>query len=460
MRGPPFAAFPVLEDETEKLRDLLSKPGVQLADVVKHPAFFRLWREADSQLIEFVIDRFDEVINCVFDGTPTNNKFLKLRCVDIVKTGEPVRTILFERGKLGEFVMMFLRHAHEFSREKVSNFFSIASVVVLPSTGFHPYFETDEFFTLLLGLLSYEHCVEFFKFVLRRQTPGIAKILKRIKFCSILVSNLWSDTGVLRKRCLQTLIMALEEDTAYDILEPLIVNNELERIIRLALKMDSREMFDFLRVLLLKANEHIFALKWRRVKEVVNGHLKDFCLAIVETQKFTIPCESCTKLVCVIFEMTKTFTPDLRELVKKLSVLFFELETNSSVHNLFLRLIKGLSKTRYLTATFVEEMDLYAKILQCYSERSTVVTRAYWGQLRELANTINKYVGKAHVDQEQWRKVVIETNRQQEEIIAKPYGGSLPGEEPQNTDMFFVGAVAVIILVTTVIIVVPKLIPK
>ena len=214
MRGTPFvAAFPVLEHETEKLRELLSKPGVSFEEVAKHPAFFRLWHDADSQLIDFVIDRFDDVLNCVFEGTPTNNKFLKLRCVDIVKTGEPVRTILFERGKLGEFVMMFLRHAHEFSREKVSNFFSIASMVVLPSTGFHPYFETDEFFTLLLGLLNYEHCVEFFKFVMRRQTPGIAKILKRIKFCSILVRNVCNDTGVLRKRCLQTLIMALEEDT-------------------------------------------------------------------------------------------------------------------------------------------------------------------------------------------------------------------------------------------------------
>lgn len=456
MRGNRFV---VSQEDTDKLHNVLEDPNTPLFDVLRSVAFARRWLSGDQQLLEFVLERFDQVLDCVFGMKPGTDRMMKLRCFDIVTSYDPIRTILFERGKLGEYVMNFLRKAHEMPPQKVSNFFSLVPSIVYSQSVFHPFFQTEEFFQLLLNLLHNEACAEFFRIILRKEMSTSARAaLKRIKYCTFLVSKVFGDDPVLKQRALKLLVVALEEDVAFDILEPLIVNYELEQLIQMSLTLESREIFELLRVLVLKANEHIFALKWRRAKEIVNGHLNDFCIALTKSDKFTRPCAAGAKLVCLIFELTKIFSPELKTLVQHMAKLFFTLSANSSLHNIFVRLLKALSKTRHLNTAFIEEMDLYNTIIQCYQQREQNVTSCYWGQLREISNIINKSISKAHVDKELWRRTVIDENWRADAIMSKPYGGCLPGEEPQNTDMFFVGAVAVVILITTAIIVIPKLI--
>lgn len=157
--------------------------------------------------------------------------------------------------------------------------------------------------------------------------------------------------------------------------------------------------------------------------------LPNFCNIILEqnNQTFTPLCEKCTLLTISIVSSTKDVPDVFISLFKYLLQLFFVLKTNTFLHNCVVKMFKAMKSIGKLNSEFLDELDLFTKITECYMNRSKDGYSPNWGQLKQISDEMNQFVENSKtVDIEKWKKFVMKKNANTELIMKQNLGGYIP----------------------------------
>ncbi|KAK8840587.1 hypothetical protein M9Y10_030798 [Tritrichomonas musculus] len=112
-------------------------------------------------------------------------------------------------------------------------------------------------------------------------------------------------------------------------------------------------------------------------------------------QFFTPLFESCTLLAISIISSTKDVPDIFITLFKHLLDLFFLLKTNSFLHNCVASALKILVSVGKINASFLDELDMFNKIIECYANRRKNGYSPKLCQLRLISNQMNLFVSKS-----------------------------------------------------------------
>ena len=132
-------------------------------------------------------------------------------------------------------------------------------------------------------------------------------------------------------------------------------------------------------------------------------------------------------LLIGIVSTTKKVTPSFLSVIQQMMVLFFELKTNTFLHNSCVKAFNLLSSIGELNSKFLDELDLFKTVTDCYEKNEVNSMISFIGQLRLISDIIGQFVANSKtVDIEKWNKFVVRNNNQRENIINKKFGGAAP----------------------------------
>ena len=438
-------SFRSLSVERDSIRKLMSNPSSKLSDVIRQLSFMGLWSIQDQQLVNYVVNHFGEVIDLAFQLAPNAEPALVSRAVKIITVQtKSVRSLYFEKAKLGEFLLEFVT-GEEALDSRPHNVLQ-AYFNLLPMLAFDerqklaPILDNDVFFITLFRRVDIFPVFVFVQRLVASPPSGAIPVLKRIDFGAILVKNL-VEQPVLRLRSQMVLKRVLEGSVHYGIASALTERGSLDKIVEIGVNDKGPAIFAFLRQVARISGTRYWSRDWRSVQSLIAKHLVEFCQVILNDDGFNKNSESCTRLVCMIFASSGVVTPEIRSVVLHLSQRFFELPQNSFLHNCFVAALAELAKHRRLTDDLVKEMDLCKKIISQYKQRDAIVTACNWGQMREISHLIDVYARRDECAQE-WERVVCQENIRTERIISMTFGES----KSSGTCSFFLKGLALIAL--------------
>lgn len=431
------------------IRELLKNENSSLADVVSHMAFIGLWSVGDQELVNFIIAKFDEVIEYAYMIREPANKILMRKCLRVMlPENEKLCAIIQQRTRFIEVLNDMVDKITEYPYRAVRMHFSIVLPCLFQNgVADLPGLNVCEYFTKMFAHLDIDPVNMFLsKFICTGASRNV-KMLKEIKYCSLLIQNMFTGNVILKQRSQKMIAIALERDVAYDMPGALIVDDSIDKLVADAIECSDSTSFIFLAAMDQASRGYKRGL-WKSVHAAILPHMDKFCSFVLNEPEFTKTSEACTRLVCAILGTTKVVTDDLMKVVYKLAALFFEKTHNSFLHNCFLVLIKTMLDTKNLTLEIVGKMKLCENIIAAYKSREENVTSSYWGQLRVISAIVQPFATKI-VDTETWNTVVVQENKRRAGIIAAPYGGTMcmnmKRRGRRGVDMVWVGALAVVL---------------
>jgi hypothetical protein len=170
---------------------------------------------------------------------------------------------------------------------------------------------------------------------------------------------------------------------------------------------------DFLRSLYSAAVANRHCPAWVRVADSVACCYGQVCELLSETERFCQFECAAGKLFLLIANDRGCVGEEACAVVQRSLVLLFRCPSNSFLHNFSVggvRLLAGRGAVRKV----IEEARLVEQIIANY-EDGKWDGRAFWGQLRVIADLIDPYVNRRQCGK--WEPVVVRSNRQRETVI-------------------------------------------
>ena len=398
--------------------------SADFSDVVNDPAFQVMWSQQKPNIIDFVIRNFDDVIAHAFRMHDPYMRTVTIQCTRIMVTDRPnVRRRIWRETKLGEFLLQFVNNLDTASHESIEAYFRLLpALVVDQQETLCPAVDNDQYFITLCKRVDLFPIYHFLYNALTFSPKGILRVLERIKFCAILVENLF-QSPVFRLRSQKLVCLALSKDCAFGIPAVFVTGSKLDDLLDLAFHENDVEILTLVSRIEEFLRWHLFSQGWRTVQSKLVARSDDFCDVILRNSGFSKTSESCTRIVCSMILTKRQATPKLLRVVVHLSKLFFELSHNSFLHNCFVNLITLLAKEKCLTPELVREMGICERIVEEYKNRDVIVTNSNWGHMRILSRILDSYA-REEVDVGAWQTVVCDENKRREGIISRPYGNS------------------------------------
>lgn len=447
------------QDGGDDLRKLLQARDSKVPDIVSQISFLGLWKAADREVVDFIFANFDDVVKYAFRIKQCPQKQAANRCAKVITTGaDPLRSMLFTRGNLTQIVIDFVRNVNEQSHRSIRAYFKLLPWIVFAGkVRLRPQFENDQFFVMLFKIVECDPADVFLNDLLLSLPKGVPKILKRIKFCTVLLDNALIGSMTTRRRSLALLRHAAERNVAYGLLNALASDGIMEEIVGMAITTGDYQVFEFVNFIMSSSQGFCIYGPRRKIRAIVGRRLPDFAWFVKQSERFTRSTEACARLACVVFAETRMFVTEIRSMYAQLGEKFFALPHNSFVHNVFLKWTVTLADAKVLDADLIAEMGLSKKIVNCYRQRDRRDLSCYWGQMREVSGLIDSLVARS--DRDEWKNAVMSVNNRKEELLVTGYGGSVPifRRGANNSDLMILSAAAVVLIAVVIVVCMPRL---
>lgn len=209
-----------------------------------------------------------------------------------------------------------------------------------------------------------------------------------------------------------------------------ILYEKIDSIVQSAIENPNPEIFSFIEFIDDFSVKKFHFSKWKRVHLKIVPYFTTFCelLSILNSKlEFTSLSQSIFMLLIGIVSTTKKVTPSFLSVIQQMMVLFFELKTNTFLHNSCVKAFNLLSSIGELNSKFLDELDLFKIVTDCYEKNEVNSMISFIGQLRLISEIIGQFVANSKtVDIEKWNKFVVLNNKERENIINKKFGGMAP----------------------------------
>ena len=443
--------FPnVFQGDDDALKQVIASGNANFVVVLSHQSFWSLWMRQEPEIVEFVIDHFDDVIAHALQMSQPVVRNVTIRCMKIIVTDLPnARALIFEKTNIGPFFADFV--TKEGNLDTVNPRILQAYFNILPAVAFDtniklcPALDKPEYFRTLCERVDILPIYLFLSHMLTH-VPGL-RVLRDIEYCGIFVNNLFKSLEV-RHRSQRLLCRAFDKNCYYGIPNVFVTDEStLERVFRIAFDEKDVAIFDLLKRIVEKAECDNWSRAWKSVHARFVEKCDDFCDVILNDSGYTKNSDSCTRIVTLIFSSTNNFTPKIHKVVLHLTNLFFELSHNSFLHNSFVNFVTTLNKNKCITAELVKEMGICQKIVDQYEKRDCIVTSSNWGHMRLLSQMLDRHA-RLQIPAESWQHVVCDENQRKELIISKPYGR--PKSTCRAVNYIFLGALVILLVAISI----------
>lgn len=445
-------------------RDILNDPSSSLEDVLMLNNFVSLWIRCDPLLYSFLIDHYDELIEIGFQIKSESRYELRKKCIQIMCSNSQIfRQKLFTETNFLRFVYSYLFNISFYPFYSQKYYFDVLPYIMLdPNDKLQAIFD-DLYFIELFKNADNEYIYNFTLKLVCSSPPSIQNFLKNIEPAQIIVNNLaqvnFSETNNFNNRLYLIRNQTLFKRMIGSKIEgnaSIFLYEQIDQIIENAIKNRNSSTFSFLRFIDEYSSSKNYFSKWKSIHYKITPYLTSFCELVLQSEpnSFNSLSESCSMLSIKIISTTKIVTDDFIELFKRLSSLFFVMKRNSFLHNCFLHSINLLISLGKINSEFLDDLNLFNKIIHCYENRMDDYNSCYWGQLRLVSESINQFALKSKtVDLTKWNEIVVKKNKISEKIIHKNYGGIVPFntnniyESGLKSLFLFGGAVIIIVLI-------------
>lgn len=411
---------------------ILKDSNTSLETVITSKDFLYYWEKSSSILFKYLYKHFNEIMEIGFQTKEESVN--SIRCLQIISTpNEKFHHHIITKTNLYQFVHDYIFNISTYPNYSQKNYFyALPNLMVYKMSELNPVFDS-KYFTELLNHIDNDFVFNFIIRLFEFAPLTIFKILKEIKIDEVIVTNLLkynivetqSKFLLIRNQILFKELVKSKYDG--DMSE--VIHHHIGKMIRNAIRNPNCESISFL-VYLDKISMNRSSLsKWHKVHMKLIPYLQNFCQIILNSndQIFTPLFESCTLLAISIISSTKDVPDIFITLFKHLLNLFFLLKTNTFLHNCVVSAFKILVSVGKINASFLDELDMFNKIIDCYVNRKKDGYSPNWGQLRLISNQMNLFVNNSKtVDTEKWKKIVMKRNTHEESIIIENYGGYLP----------------------------------
>jgi hypothetical protein len=417
-----------------------------------------LWELCDRQVAEFVLSHIGDIIEHAFQLPVPGDKAVTHNCIRILATSSPrARHLLSSNAHLVNFLLSSIAQLHKFVATTQATFFYILSGLVFDAQWtIAPLFAHDEFFAAFLRYLEVDGAFTIMQSIVMTAPKPVMPFMRRIGFCGLLLDNVLA--GAAAQRSGQLFLLALVKQSAIDVPGYLLENDRLTSLLASTIGGGHATEIDFVRSLFDWAAQYTFATGWRRVRAMIASSVADLCRFVIERETFTRPCEAAVRLVVAIIGKRPRIDTEVRCLVIRLSEMFFAFPHNTFLHTQFVEVMRVVVSSRPAPANLLAEMRLFATITECCRERDENFVSCYWGHLMRLADVLDPLAEKGGADVPKWRAAVIARKVQQQEVIARSYGGAKQGAAPGKANRTFVviAAACVVLLVALLMVAAPR----
>lgn len=421
-----YAPYPNQEYTTA-----LNNPRSSVKNILSSTFFLSYWLKSDPSLLSFIIQHCDELIEIGFQINSQSP--LSTRCIQVMCSGNfEFRKSLYAETNLSHFLYdyLFKIDTYSFYSQK-SYFYALPNFMVDQLSKLNPIFD-QKYFSYLFNHIENEFIYDFVVRLIKLSPMSVAKAIKKAEIEEIVISNYYQNlitpnSPVLLFRY-QSLLKNIINSKFSGNSCPLLLT-KIDEIVKKAIENPNTKTFSFLEFLDNYSVNKFYLSKWKNIHLKIVPYLSSFCeIALNEnSDKFDDLAHSCTLLSISITASSKTASNSFIDLFKRLSSLFFILKTNTFLHNCFLKAFNVLLSLGQITSQFLDEINLFEKVLNCYENREVEYMVSYFGQLRIISEAITKFAVYSNtIDIEKWNRIVVEKNQSDENMIGKKYGGFVP----------------------------------
>ena len=423
------------DPSTIKFLNELNSPDSSLENIISSNVFPNLWLSADQTLYSFIIKHYEELIEIGFQIK--KESIYSIRCLQIISSfNQNFRNRLFAETKILQFVYDYIFNISTYPIYSQKSYFYVLPNIMLDQLyRLNPIFDAKYF----IELFNHSDNNFAYNFILRmiNLAPfSITKALKKFELGKIILSNLITGNQKDKEQSASKLLINRNQTIFKHLINAKLVGNlsevlceKIDSIIQSAIQNPNSETFSLIQYIDEFSMSKFTLSKWKKVHLKMVPYLSTFCMLLTNSnsKSFTSLSQSLTMLSINIISTTKNVTNDFVNLFKFLMNLFFELKTNTFLHNCCLKAFNLLLSLEKVNSNFLDEMNLFTKVTVCYEKSDTDYMNSFMGQIRLISEGMNQFViNSKTVDIEKWNKYVLKKNQIYDEIVDKKYGGPIP----------------------------------
>lgn len=174
------------------------------------------------------------------------------------------------------------------------------------------------------------------------------------------------------------------------------------------------------------------------IRSIISDNLESLCNYVQSNHSFSSDKRYAVELIILVIQVKKEVGKYIFTFSRFLFNLFFELQNNNFLHNVFLKLFKILTAFRADFLIFLKSTNILTLFPSLAEKRSTMEA-SYWGQLYKMTGIIEKMIedGLTEIEiPEVFMNYIEATYKVQHEIKNNPYGGPLPSRPVFERDDF------------------------
>ena len=403
------------EYDNQIINNLLNSSNNSVEELLKSKNFSLLFYQSIkigdyNQLIQFIFSHFKDLYEILYS---TADVFIRKNAFSIICSSNfNFREQLLKNTEIIKLLQFFPKSP----KKQVASYVNIY-MLILPhyfydkNGDISPVFISKPFFTDFFSLVNYENNDNnngsfSFSSLLFNNSPRLSLFLHKVSFLNLIISNIQSIDSISYS-CMQLVEKSFASSYCYDMFYSLTFKDEISRIIQIGLDNRSSYYFIFLSHLIKICNFAKFTKDFNSttIFLLFSSHslLNDISFFLLSYKNFTEFEKSLFDFLYeVLIENIHSSSRNPKFLENNLQIyfkilefsfkLFFEISTNSFLHNSVLNLFKTLFENSLITESIFWQYfsSLPTKILETY-EKSTFYPNI--GHIKIISKLISPFLG-------------------------------------------------------------------
>jgi hypothetical protein len=364
-----------------------------------------------------VLANLATVMNCACRTQSSFPYSISHACSSLLKSaGTPFLSCMLRSPAFGEYVTTFLQNIASHRMETQSLFFAHLSVMIQHSKGeFWQIIPPTTVEYYLVNAVCFDACSTFLESLLLGLTPDTEFGPTPLSILQNLLQQI-----VARSRnsiaSLQIIRASLESERLAVPVATAIFGGIEELLTETFCARDARWL-DFSTTLYATALERRHIPAWVRVGDAITSRYPNTCEILIKAERFSQFEKAAAKLFLSIAKDRPYLGEVGLQVVERSLTMLFKFPLNSFLHNFVVSAVQLLVDRRDSVNALIEKTNLVGQIIENY-RNSQWDGRAFWGQLRVLANLVDHYVNRRKYPE--WASVT-KSNRQTEELLHQPH---------------------------------------
>ncbi|OHT07125.1 hypothetical protein TRFO_01221 [Tritrichomonas foetus] len=230
-----------------------------------------------------------------------------------------------------------------------------------------------------------------------------------------------------------------------------LLKNRFTEVIELSIEEKRHQTIKFLLNLMLIPPSEFPSEYWDNFPQLYIPFYERYCQSILDSPRFDMWCDSCLNLIlCLSLKVDSR--ESILKIFKKYTGMFFSSNTNSFLHNAYMKLFFYLKKYNFVTFELLQETELPQKLLQFFSESNPTEFQIKMRHCQLIYEQINPIVlesliSSSDIDREKWLSIKKKIN-EDSEIISRDYGNSplLSTQQPVSWQRILIMALLIFLV--------------